>query len=149
MKMFAKAIAVCLLASSGVAVIAQTDAHSKHHPATQTKSSSSKSAKPMQMDMCKEMMAEKKAMGLHMKEMDSKMESMVSKMDAANGEDKLAATSAAVKEMVAQRIMMNKMMEAMEAKMMEHMMMHMKSGKTECPMMKGMKGMSLKTSGQS
>ena len=135
------AIAACILMANGAAVFAQTTNHSQHHPTVKGKSSKAMAAKPMQMDMCKKMMAEKKAMMEHMKEMDTKMEGLVSTMEGATGDAKVEAISAAVKEMVAQRIMMNKMMEAMEAKMMEHMMMHMKSGKMECPMMKGMKSM--------
>lgn len=138
MKTIVKAIAACLLASSGLFAIAQTTNHSQHHPTVKSKA---KAAKPMQMDMCKTMMAEKKAMMEHMKEMDTKMEGLVSTMEGATGDAKVEAISAAVKEMVAQRIMTNKAMADMDAKMMEHMMMHMKAGKMECPMMKGMKSM--------
>lgn len=136
MKTIVKAIAACLLVTSGVVAIAQTGNKAQHHPPTD-----SKATKPMQMDMCKQMMADKKAMAVHMKSMDSIMEGLVSKMDSATGDRKIAATSAAVKEMVSQRIMMGKAMAAMDDKMMGHMMAHMKSGKMECPMMKDMKGM--------
>ncbi len=141
MKIQVKAIAACFLVSSGIIAIAQTTNNSQHHPPTTSKSSKSTQAKPMQMDMCKTMMAEKKTMMAHMNQMDKMMQDLVSKMDSSTGEAKVAATAAAVKEMVAQRIMTNKANAAVDEKMMEHMMMHMKSGKMDCPMMKGMKGM--------
>ncbi len=136
MKILVKVVAACLMVSSGILVIAQTTNHSQHHPATK-----SKTAKSMQMDMCKQMMADKKGEMEHMKAMDDQMEGLVSKMDSATGDDKIAAMSATIKELVAQRAMMHKMMDSMDSKMMDHMMTHMKSGKMDCPMMKGMKGM--------
>lgn len=136
MKTIVKAIAACLLVTSGVVAIAQTGNKAQHHPPTD-----SKTTKPMQMDMCKQMMADKKAMRIHSKEMDSKLEGLVSKMDRASKADKINAMSAIIKEMVGQKVMMTKMSEDMESKMMGHMMAHMKSGKMECPMMKDMKGM--------
>ena len=139
MKIQVKTIAACFLVSSGIIAIAQTTNNGQHHPPTTSKSSKSTQAKPMQMDMCKTMMAEKKTMMAHMNQMDKMMQDLVSKMDSSTGEAKVAATAAAVKEMVAQRIMTNKANAAMDEKMMGHMMSHMKTGKMECPMMKGMK----------
>ncbi len=129
-KIYVRPIVACLLVGGAIAGIAQT-----------TTKSPSNSNKPMQMDMCMKMMSEKKAMKEHMKVMDTTMENLVSRMESASTDRKVEAIAATVKEMVAQRIMTNKANAAMEEKMMGHMMSHMKSGKMECPMMKGMKGM--------
>ncbi len=131
MKIQVRSIVVGLMVSGALAGIAQTT----------SKAGTTSPGKPMQMDMCKKMMSEKKAMKEHMKAMDTTMENLVSRMDSASTIRKVETIAATVKEMVAQRIMTNKANAAMDEKMMEHMMSHMKSGKMDCPMMKGMKGM--------
>jgi hypothetical protein len=131
MKIQVRSIVVCLMVSGALAGIAQTT----------SKAGTTTPGKSMQMDMCNKMMSDKKAMKEHMKAMDTTMENLVSRMESASTDRKVEAIAATVKEMVAQRIMTNKANAAMEEKMMGHMMSHMKSGKMECPMMKGMKGM--------
>ena len=132
MKIQVRSIVACLMVGGAIAGIAQT---------TTKSGTTTTTGKSMQMDMCKKMMSEKKAMKEHMKEMDTTMENLVSRMESASADRKVEAISATVKEMVAQRIMTNKANAAMDEKMMGHMMSHMKSGKMDCPMMKGMKGM--------
>ncbi len=96
------------------------------------------------MEMCKQMMADMKMEKAHMKDMDAKLEGLISTMDAATVEDKVNVLATIVKELVAQRTMMRIMKDKMDAKMMVHMMDHMKmpasSGKLDCPMMKDMMG---------
>lgn len=94
------------------------------------------------MAMCKQMMADKQKMQAHMKDMDRKLDDLVAAMDRASESDKTAAVADVVREMVAQRKMMNAEMAKMDSKMMAHMMQHMSSGKGmgACPMMKGMAG---------
>ena len=137
-KSLVTAVAAVLLVGGGYLAVAQPGDPGQHHPATTKKAQ--KAQKAPSMEMCKQMMADREMQMTHMKEMDAKLETMVADMDAATGEAKANATSALVKEMVAQRKMMRPMMESMDAKMMEHMMQHMKSGKMDCPMMKGMMG---------
>ena len=90
------------------------------------------------------MMAMHKEMMTKMEAMDSKLDDMVKKMNAAKGNSKVDATAAVVNELVAQRKQMRAHMMAMQPEMMKHMMEHMHSGMMkgmmECPMMKGMAG---------
>lgn len=91
------------------------------------------------MTMHKEMMAKMEAM-------DSRLDDLIKKMNAAKGSRKVDATAAAVNELVAQRKEMRQQMMAMQPEMMKHMMEHMHAGMmkgmmesmSECPMMKGM-----------
>lgn len=93
------------------------------------------------MEMCKAMMADKEKHMAHMRAMDDKLDDLVADMDKAMGMAKMNATSAVVKELVAQRKGMHTMMEGMHTKMMGHMMQHMQAGNmADCPMMKEMKG---------
>lgn len=139
MKTLITTLAAALMMVGGYTAFAQQSAHSLHHPKTtaQTKAAPS-------MEMCKKMMAEMDTEKAHMKDMDTKLDGLVSTMDSATGEDKVNAMSAVVKELVSQRSMMRMMKEKMDTKMMGHMMEHMKmpmkSGKMDCPMMKGMMG---------
>lgn len=90
------------------------------------------------------MMAMHKEMMAKMETMDSRLDDMVKKMNAAKGNSKVDATAAVVNELVAQRKQMREHMMAMQPEMMKHMMEHMHSGMMkgmmECPMMKGMAG---------
>jgi len=131
MKTLATTLAAALLISGGYAVSIQTHNQMPHH----SKVASGKGT----MAMCKRMMAEKHQFMMQMKDMDTKMTSMVAAMDVATGDAKIAAMSDLLKTMVAQRAKMRSMMDSMDSKMMGHMMMHMKSGgMMKCPMMKDM-----------
>ena len=90
------------------------------------------------------MMAMHKEMMARMEAMDSKLDDLVNKMNAAKGSKKVDATAAVVNEFVAQRKQMRQQMMTMQPQMMRHMMEHMHAGMMkgmmECPMMKGMTG---------
>jgi len=61
---------------------------------------------------------------------------------------KMSLMAAVITHMVEQRIAMDARKAKMEEKMMKHMMEHMQMGKesiSQCPMMKGMKGMDEKS----
>ncbi len=88
-------------------------------------------------DQCKQMMAMKEKMKAEQTAKEESLDRMVTSMNAAKGSAKVAATAAAVSEMVIQR----KQMMASAAMMEEHMMRpaaEMNSAMAECPMMKGM-----------
>jgi len=132
-------LALALMMMSGYSAIAHPNANDLQYDegAPQTKM-----APPM--EMCKQMKAEMDQMKAHMKEMDAKLDRLVSVMDSSTGDAKVSAMSAVVKELVSQKNMMRMMHEKMDPKMMAHMMEHMKmpmkSGKMDCPMMKGTMG---------
>ncbi len=94
------------------------------------------------------MMAMHKEMMAKMEAMDSRLDDLVKKMNAAKGSRKVDAVAAAVNELVVQRKEMRQQMMAMQPEMMRHMMGHMHAGMmkgmmesmAECPMMKGMAG---------
>ena len=92
------------------------------------------------------MMAMHKEMMAKMEAMDSKLDDLVKKMNAAKGSKKVDATAAVMNELVAQRKQMRDHMMAMQPEMMKHMMEHMHAGMmkgmmesmSECPMMQEM-----------
>ena len=139
MKTLVTTLAAALMMVGGYTAFAQQSDHSLHHTGT---AAQTKTAPPM--EMCKQMMADMDREKAHMKDMDAKLDGLVLTMDSCTGEDKVTAMSAVVKELVSQRSMMRMMKTKMDGKMMGHMMEHMKmpmkSGKMDCPMMKGMMG---------
>ena len=94
--------------------------------------------------MDESMMAHHKEMMAKMEAMDSRLDDLVTKMNAAKGSRKADAVAAVVNELVAQRKQMREHMMAMQPQMMKHIMEHMHAGMmksmSECPMMKGMAG---------
>lgn len=93
---------------------------------------------------CKAMMADHEKMMTDVKAADQRLDDLVAKMNAATGQGKVDATTAAVTEIVAQRKSMRDRMMEMHQGMMTHMMEHMQAGPDSmamCPMMKmgGMK----------
>jgi len=122
-------------------------AHAAHAKAAQNKPAAHKHG---MMDDHKMMAACKMMMQSHehdmgaMKMMDSKLEGLVAKMNAASGPDKSEAVAAVVNELVAQRSAMRDHMSSMQTGMMQHMMGHMQMGKQstasamKCPMMQAM-----------
>ena len=131
-------LAAAFLMASGYSAFAQAINHNVHHMG------STAQAKMAPMALCKQMMADMAMEKSHMKDMDAKLDGLVSTMDSASGDAKVNAMSAVVTELISQRKMMRSMKAKMDAKMMDHMMAHkkmpMKSGKMQCPMMKGMMG---------
>ncbi len=95
------------------------------------------------MAECASMMKMHEQMKMDMSAMDTKLGDMVAAMKSASGDQKLDAISAVVEELANESRGMHMHMMPMQDKMMGHMMMHMKSGTmANCPMMKGMPGMS-------
>jgi septal ring factor EnvC (AmiA/AmiB activator) len=93
------------------------------------------------MASCEAMMAQHQKMMEEMKAMDARLEGLVQKMNAAQGQAKTDATAATVTELVQQRRTMHERMMTMHQGMMGHMMGHMAEGKESmaaCPMMKMM-----------
>jgi type II secretory pathway component PulM len=86
-------------------------------------------------------MAQHQKMMEEMKAMDARLDGLVQKMNAAQGQAKTDATAATVTELVQQRKTMHERMMSMHQGMMGHMMGHMAEGKESmaaCPMMKMM-----------
>lgn len=97
--------------------------------------------KPGMQASCEEMMARHQKMMEEMKAMDSRLDGLVQKMNAAQGQTKVDATASVVAELVQQRKTMHERMTTMHQGMMGHMMGHMAEGKESmaaCPMMKMM-----------
>ena len=135
--MAALASGALLLVSSAPGVAGQ--AHDPQHAATDK-------AKPASGMATKDhaMMADHEKMMADMKVADQRLDTLITKMNAATGMDQPAATAATVTEMIAQsRTMRETMMKAQQG-MMAHMMEHMQAGAASmaaCPMMKPMAGM--------
>jgi Spy/CpxP family protein refolding chaperone len=105
--------------------------------------------KPGMMDekmMEEPMMAHHKEMMAKMEAMDSRLDDLVKKMNAAKGSKKADAVAAVANELVAQRKQMREQMMTMQPEMMKHLMEHMRMGMmkgmedsmAKCPMMKSM-----------
>ena len=111
------------------------------------------SAKPAQgkgmtdakmMEHCQEMKDQKQKMQEDMKAQDAELTEHVARMNSAPQDTKMSVMAALITEMVEQRIAMDARTAKMDEAMMKHMMEHMQMGKesmSQCPMMKGMKGM--------
>jgi len=101
------------------------------------------------MDHCKQMMAMHTKMMANMKAMDSTLDRKVAAMNGAKGTAKVEAMADVINEMATQRAQMMAKMAGMQDQKMAHMGEHMaqpgsaamKQSMTDCPMMKGMKGM--------
>jgi len=100
------------------------------------------------MEGCKEMKAQKQKMKEDMKAQNTELTEHVAKMNSAPEDKKMNIMAAVVSHMVEQRIAMDARKAKMDEQMMKHMMQHMQMGKesmSQCPMMKGMKGMDEKS----
>lgn len=144
-------IAVTFFAGAGL-LLAQTATPPAAHehptrPAQDESTSGEPAAGGSMMDHCKAMMAKRQAAMDEMQKMNAELDVLVSKMNAARGDDKVEATAAVLTELVAQRRAMMSMMDSMHPMMMEHMARHMESGMAAslsqsmsgCPMMGGAK----------
>jgi hypothetical protein len=92
------------------------------------------------MQCCQAMKEQKEKMMADMKAQDAELTAQIAKMNSAPDDKKVDLIAAVVTRMVEQRIAM----DARMAKIQEEMMQHMQMGKesmSQCPMMKGMKGM--------
>ncbi len=102
------------------------------------------------MERCQEMKEQKQKMMEDMKAQDAQLTEQVAEMNSAPEDKKMSLMAAVITHMVEQRIAMDARKAKMEEEMMKHMMEHMQMGKesmSQCPMMKGMKGMDEKSAG--
>lgn len=116
-----------------LAMAANAQQSTPGHQEPAAKSQSEMSAK------CQEMMAQHDKMMTEMKAADQRLDSLVAKMNAASGQEKIDATAAVVTELVAQRKTMRERMMSRNHHMMGHMAEHMQAGPQSmamCPMMK-------------
>ena len=100
------------------------------------------------MERCQEMKEQKQKMKEDMKAHDAQLTEQLAKMNSAPEDQKTGLMAAVITHMVEQRIAMDARKAKMEEEMMKHMMQHMQMGKesmSQCPMMKGMKGMDEKS----
>ena len=96
------------------------------------------------MERCQEMKEQKQKMMEDTKAQDAELTAQVAEMNSAPEDKKMSLMAAVITHMVEQRIAMDARKAKMEEEMMKHMMEHMKMGKesmSQCPMMKGIKGM--------
>jgi flagellar biosynthesis protein FliP len=100
------------------------------------------------MERCQAMKEQKEKMMADMKAQDAELTEQLTKMNSAPEDKKMGLMAAVITHMVEQRITMDARKAKMEEEMMQHMMQHMQMGKesmSQCPMMKGMKGMDEKS----
>ena len=100
------------------------------------------------MERCQAMKEQKQKMMADMKAQDAQLTEQLTEMNRAPEDKKMGLMAAVVTHMVEQRITMDARKAKMEEEMMQHMMQHMQMGKesmSQCPMMKGMKGMDEKS----
>jgi hypothetical protein len=100
------------------------------------------------MERCQEMKEQKQKMEADIKAQDAQLTEQLTEMNRAPKEKKMALMATVLTNMVEQRITMDARKAKMEEEMMQHMMQHMQMGKesmSQCPMMKGMKGMDEKS----
>src|ERR1035437_953278 len=100
------------------------------------------------MERCQEMKEQKQKMKEDMKAQDAQLTEHLTKMNRAPGDKKMGLMASVLTHMVEQQITMDARKAKMEEEMMKHMMQHMQMGKesmSQCPMMKGMKGMDEKS----
>jgi uncharacterized coiled-coil protein SlyX len=78
--------------------------------------------------------------------MDARLDALVARMNAAQGDEKVAVMTELLAALVEQRTTMRERQAQMQSQMMGHMMQHMSGGMTpeamkemmaRCPMMKG------------
>lgn len=133
----ASAVAISALTWTAPVAAQQPD-QKDHHPAGDQKAEMPKQEAHM-MQMRQKMMGDMKAM-------DGKLDTLVTKMNAATGQAKVDVMAELVTVMAQQRAMMRDGMMQMQGEMMGHMMQHMSGGMSpdmktmmaECPMMKQM-----------
>ena len=96
------------------------------------------------MEHCQQMMKQKQKMMADMQAEDTELTSQLAKMNGAPEDKKMDLLADIVNQLVKQRTARDASHAKMQEKMMQHMMEHMQMGResmSQCPMMKGMKGM--------
>ena len=117
----------------------------------QSQSAEPAEAKKMEgkmMEGCEKMKEQKEKMKADMKVQNDELTEHVAKMNSAPADKKVDVMAALITHILEQRIAMDARKAKMEEEMMKHMMKHMEMGKesmSQCPMMKGMKGMDEKS----
>ena len=117
----------------------------------QSQSAEPAEAKKMEgkmMEGCEKMKEQKEKMKADMKVQNAELTEHVAKMNSAPADKKMDVMAALITHTLEQRIAMDARKAKMEEDMMKHMMKHMEMGKesmSQCPMMKGMKGMDEKS----
>ena len=117
----------------------------------QSQSAEPAEAKKMEgkmMEACEKMKEQKEKMKADMKVQNDELTEHVAKMNSAPADKKVDVMAALITHILEQRIAMDARKAKMEEEMMKHMMKHMEMGKesmSQCPMMKGMKGMDEKS----
>ena len=117
----------------------------------QSQSAEPAEAKKMEgkmMEGCEKMKEQKEKMKADMKVQNAELTEHVAKMNSAPADKKVDVMAALITHTLEQRIAMDARKAKMEEEMMKHMMKHMEMGKesmSQCPMMKGMKGMDEKS----
>jgi len=102
------------------------------------------------MQDCQKMMDQKQKMTADIAAQDAGLTTQLAEMNRAPDDKKMGLMAAVLTQMVGQRITMDARKAKMEDAMMQHMMQHMQMGMgsmSQCPMMKGMKGMDEKPDG--
>ena len=100
------------------------------------------------MGRCQKMKVQKQKLKEDLKAQDDRLIEQLSEMNRAPKKKKMDLMAAVLTHMVEQRIAMDARKAQMEEAMMQQMMQHMQMGKesmSQCPMMKGMKGMDEKS----
>lgn len=141
-----KTLSILLVSFFGAAITLQAQHPTPAPPPGQKMEMRDKPGMMDETKMDESMMARHKEMMARMDAMDSRVDDLVKKMNAAAGSKKADAVAAVVNELVVQRKQMRDHMMAMQPEMMRHMMEHMRTGMMkgmmECPMMKEMQGKS-------
>lgn len=118
---------------------ATPSAHETHHPQPSAKADDTQATG----SRCQQMMAAREKMMSDISSMNARFDELVARMDATQGDAKVAAMGAVVRELLVQRTRMAEVMTQMQPKMMAHMMEHAgpdtqeaKDAMAQCPMMK-------------
>ncbi len=116
------------------------EAHAEHHPEEAEAQVEPEPAEASgMMARCRQMMAERQGMMERMRETETRLNSLLAEMNAAEGDQKLDRMAEVVNEIVARLGPMPGEMMRMHQEMMSHMSEAMESGEGMCPMM-GMMG---------
>jgi len=102
------------------------------------------------MEQCQEMKEQKQKMKEDTEAQNAQLTEQLAKMNSAPEDKKVDLMASVLTLMAEQQIAMDAHKAKMDEEMMQHMMQHMQMGKesiSQCPMMKGMKGMDEKSMG--
>ncbi len=140
----AAAIAAVALLAATLGASAQTNSTTR--PQNRSRSGATRATQPHAMaakgESCQQLMTERQDWTNQMRQMDERLDQMVSRMNAATGDQKIQDMSAVIAELVSQRRTMLEHMQTMQDHVMVHMAEHMQNGGTasamSCPARKEM-----------